>query len=91
MANIFLTLVNRSFYYSIFTTIQYKNNLVFIIISITIAITAALLYIRPLSSFFLFEQLNAVDLSLSIGIGCLSVIWYEVVKWIKRRSKSNAA
>ena len=90
-ANIFLTLVNRSFYYSIFTTIQYKNNLVFIIISITIAITAALLYIRPLSSFFLFEQLNAVDLSLSIGIGCLSVIWYEVVKWIKRRSKSNAA
>ena len=25
-ANIFLTLSNRSFYYSIFTTIQYKNN-----------------------------------------------------------------
>jgi hypothetical protein len=27
-SNIFLTLENRSFYYSIFTTIRYKNNLV---------------------------------------------------------------
>ena len=31
-ANIFLTLVNRSFYYSIFTTMRYKNNLVLLII-----------------------------------------------------------
>ena len=31
-ANIFLTLVNRSFYYSIFTTSRYKNNLVWRII-----------------------------------------------------------
>ena len=83
-ANIFLTLVNRSFYYSIFTTMKYKNNLVLLIISIPVLITALLLYIKPLSNFFKFEQLNLSQLLISTGIGFLSVIWYEIVKWRKR-------
>ena len=83
-ANIFLTLVNRSFYYSIFTTMKYKNNLVLLIISITILITASFLYIKPLSDFFKFGQMNQSQLFISIGIGFLSVIWYEIVKWRKR-------
>lgn len=83
-ANIFLTLVNRSFYYSIFATMKYKNNLVAIIISITIAITLLLMYVKPLAEFFKFEQLNAAQLLLSIVIGFLSVIWFEFVKWRKR-------
>ena len=84
-ANIFLTLVNRSFYYSIFTTLKYKNNLVLLIISITIVITALLLYIKPLGDFFNFEQLNPIQLGISIAIGFLSVIWYEIIKWRKRK------
>ena len=83
-SNIFLTLVNRSFYYSLFTTLKYKNNLVLLIIGITIAITGSLLYIRPLSKFFLFESPGLTQLSISAGVGFLSVIWYEFVKWGKR-------
>ncbi len=83
-ANIFLTLVNRSFYYSIFTTLLYKNNLVPIIISITIAITGLLLYIKPLTKFFQFEHLEINQLLIAIGIGIVSVIWYEFVKLWKR-------
>ena len=83
-ANIFLTLVNRSFYYSIFTTMKHKNNLVLLIISITILITASFLYIKPLSDFFKFAQMKQSQLLISIGIGFLSVIWYEIVKWKKR-------
>ena len=83
-ANIFLTLVNRSFYYSILTTLKYKNNLVLLIISITILITMLLLYIKPLSDFFKFEQLDLSQLLISIIIGFLSVIWYEIVKMRKR-------
>ena len=88
-ANIFLTLVNRSFYYSIFSTMKYKNNLVLLIISITILTTALLLYIKPLSRFFKFEQLNLSQLLISIGIGFLSVTWYEIVKWRKRLKTVN--
>ena len=89
-ANIFLTLVNRSFYYSIFTTMKYKNNLVLLIISITILITALLLYMKSLSHFFKFEQLSLSQLLISIGIGFLSVIWYEMVKRRKRVKAVNA-
>ena len=83
-ANIFLTLVNRSFYYSIITTFKYKNNLVLLIISITIAISGLLLYVKPLTKFFKFETLNLFQLAISVVIGFLCVIWYEVVKWRKR-------
>ena len=85
VANIFLTLVNRSFYYSVITTLKYKNNLVILIIGITIAICGALLYVKPLTEFFGFEQMNISQLLISSGIGFLSVIWYEIIKWIKRK------
>jgi Ca2+-transporting ATPase len=85
-ANIFLTLVNRSFYYSIFTTLKYKNNLIPIIIGITITITGLLLYVPPLTAFFKFDQLDAAQLLTSIAIGFLSVIWFEVVKMRTRKN-----
>ena len=84
-ANIFLTLINRSFYYSILTTLKYKNGLVLLIISVTIAITGLLLFVDPLAQFFRFEPLNFQQLSLCVIIGFLSVIWYEIIKWRKRK------
>ncbi len=86
-ANIFLTLVNRSFYYSVFTTMKYKNSFVILIISITVAITALLLFIKPLTLFFKFESLYFSQISICIVIGFLSVMWYEIIKWRKRRIK----
>lgn len=83
-ANIVLTLVNRSFYYSVLTTVSYKNNLVTLIIGITISITGLLLYVKPLSAFFEFESPIFIQLSIAATIGFISVIWYEVVKWMKR-------
>jgi Ca2+-transporting ATPase len=87
-ANIFLTLINRSFYYSILTTLKYKNNMVLYIVFITIALVGLILYVKPLSAFFEFETLNISQLLTCIGIGFISVIWYELVK-IKTRLKSN--
>jgi Ca2+-transporting ATPase len=89
-ANITLTLVNRSFYYSVFATFKYKNNLVPIIIAITIAILALLLFVPVLTRFFLFQLLNVQQLSVSVGVGFVSVIWYEVVKWLKRSRASKS-
>lgn len=85
-ANIFLTLVNRSFYYSIITTLKYKNNLVALIISITVAITGLLVYVKPLARFFKFQSLNGTQLLLSIATGFACVIWYEAIKWRKRKA-----
>lgn len=83
-ANIFLTLINRSFYYSLFTSLKYKNNLVLLIIFLTIVLVALILYIKPLTTFFEFETLNYIQVLTCISVGFISVIWFEIVKWIKR-------
>jgi len=83
-ANISLTLVNRSFVYSIFTTLKYKNNLILIIISITTIIVAAMLFFDPITQIFNFQKMSNLQLLLSIGVGVVSVIWYEIIKWTKR-------
>lgn len=82
--NIFLTLINRSFYYSILTTLKYKNNMVLIIVFITIVLVGLLLYVKPLAAFFAFETLNLYQLLISVSVGFVAVIWYEIVKAIKR-------
>ncbi len=83
-ANIFLTLINRSFYYSILTTLKYKNNMVLGIIFLTISIVGLILYVKPLTVFFEFEPLNSIQLLTCFTVGFLSVIWFEIVKFIKR-------
>ncbi len=85
IANIFLTLVNRSFYYSIFTTMRYKNNLVLVIIALTIGITALLFYVKPFALFFGFVQLDIYQIGICAAVGFLSATWYEVIKWGKRK------
>lgn len=84
-SNIFLTLVNRSFYYSIITTLKYKNNLVLIIIFITCLILALFLLIKPMRTFFEFESISLLQLFLCIGVGFISVMWFELYKFLLRR------
>lgn len=86
-SNIVLTLVNRSFYYSILSTLRYKNNLVPLIIVITIFITTLLIYIDPLTVFFKFQHLSMQQLLISVAIGFIFVIWYEIVKLYIRIKK----
>ncbi len=84
-ANISLTLVNRSFYYSVIATSRCKNNLVVLIIAITISLVGLMLFFAPLTKIFQFERLNFKQLTVSIVIGFISVVWYEGVKFWKRK------
>lgn len=86
-SNIFLTLANRSFYYSIFTTIQYKNNLVLLIIGVTLFITVLLLFVPQFSQFFMFDTVSIQHIGLSILVGGVSVFWIEIYKGLKRLKK----
>lgn len=85
VANIFLTLINRSFYYSLFTTLKYRNRLVPIVIIITIAIMALLLFVPPLTRFFELETPGFRQLLFCTLTGLISVAWYELVKPFSRR------
>jgi Ca2+-transporting ATPase len=83
-ANIFLTLVNRSFYHSVITTFRYKNNLIVLIIASTVVITGLLLIVPQFSAFFGFGKLSFSNIMISIVAGSVSVLWYELVKMVKR-------
>lgn len=88
-SNIFLTLTNRSFHYSVFTTLKYKNNLVPMIIGITIFVTALLLSVPSFSQFFMFHSVTGHQIGLSIIVGGISVFWIEIYKGLKRIKKTD--
>lgn len=87
-ANIFLTLVNRSFYFSFVTTLRYKNDLLLGIIMITLAILATMLYVDPVAVFFKLAHPALKDIGLCAGIAFMSVFWFEAVK-VWRRSRNR--
>lgn len=88
-ANVFLTLVNRSFFYSIFTTLKYKNNLIYGVVGITILINTVILFWQPFAGFFDFKVLTFEQTGISILVGIASVVWYEIVKYRKRVNKMD--
>ena len=85
-ANIVLTLVNRSFYHSVWVSARYNNWMLRAILISTIALLAVILYVDPVSRFFHVRHLSAMQFGLSALVGVLSVIWFELVKlWHRHR------
>lgn len=84
IANVFLTFANRSFYYSIFTVLKYKNILLWIIVSVTLILLAMILYIPSFSNFFKVASLSPAQVARTIVAAFISVVWFELWKLRKR-------
>ncbi|MBL7860758.1 MAG: cation-translocating P-type ATPase [Cyclobacteriaceae bacterium] len=89
LSNLFLTLVNRSFYYSVFTTFQYKNPLIPMILSISLLILFLSIYARPVQNLFKFEPLTIDQIGLCLFTAAAGVLWVEGYKWRKRQKSIN--
>jgi Ca2+-transporting ATPase len=83
-SNIFLTLVNRSFYFSIFTTLKYKNNLVLLIVGVTLLFVVAILYVPFVRDLFRLNLLSFTTIGICILVSMISTLWLEVWKFKKR-------
>lgn len=83
-ANILLSLVNRSFFYSMFESFKNKNPLFLIVNGVVLVLLFAMLYLRPLSDFFKISALSLSELGIAGLIAMVSVLWFEVYKWVKR-------
>jgi Ca2+-transporting ATPase len=88
-ANIFLSHVNRSFYYSFITTLGYKNRLMAGVILATVLLLGLMLYLDPVTRFFGLQRLSFADMGWAFGAGFLSVVWFEGYKWWKRTKSSD--
>ncbi len=84
-SNIFLTLVNRSFQFSIFKTLSYKNNLVPLIIGITLLFIAALLYVPFIRNIFRLNLLSFNLVATCIAVAMFNTLWMEVWKVVKQK------
>jgi Ca2+-transporting ATPase len=84
-ANILLSWANRSFFYSMFESFGNRNPLLAIITGITLILLFIILYIDPVSRFFSITDLDIHELGISFSVAALSVLWFEVYKWFKRR------
>lgn len=86
-ANIFLTLVNRSFYFSVFTTLKYKNVLMALVLSATLAMLAMIIYIPSFAAFFKIASLNLMQIGWTLATAFVSVGWFEFYKLVKRKNR----
>lgn len=88
-SNIFLTLVNRSFRYTVFTTLRYKNNLVLLIILLSLAFIGGLLYLPYLQQLFRLETLQPAVLLTSFLTALAATGWIEIFKAIRLRTSTK--
>jgi Ca2+-transporting ATPase len=88
-SNIFLTLINRSFYYSVFKTLRYKNNLVPVITGITLLFIVAQLYVPFMQHLFLLHPLPVQTIGLCLLVAMASTFWLEIFKYVKRKTANK--
>lgn len=85
VANIALTLVNRSFEHSVWSMLRYPNALLRGILLATLALLALLLYVPVLRDFFQLSMPQPALLATAVAVGLCSVLWFEGVKAWRRR------
>ena len=88
-SNVMLSLVNRSFYYSVFDSFKNKNNIMVTANSLTLFFLALILYISPIARFFEVLPLQLHHIALCIAVSSVSVLWIEIWKWNKRKNNTQ--
>lgn len=90
MSNVFLTLVNRSFYYSVLKTFRYPNRLIPIILGISVVLLILILIVPPIQGIFKFEAVRIQFVGMALLVSFVGVFWIEVWKaWRRRRQRSK--
>ena len=84
LSNIILSLVNRSFYYSVFTSLKNKNNMMVFMNSLTLILLAMIIYVPFIADFFKVLPLDWNHIGLCISVSGVSVLWIEIWKLFKR-------
>lgn len=85
IANIALIITNRSWTKSILQTIRDRNRALWAVVGGTIFFLAMVLYVPGIQGVFKLTTLHPGDLAICTGAGFASVLWFEMMKIIRRR------
>lgn len=78
--NVLLTMVNRSFKVSILQSLQYKNRLMFIALSIFLCVIPVLFFWNPVSDLFKLQDVQPLIIIIAALIAIFSTLWIEPFK-----------
>jgi P-type Ca2+ transporter type 2C len=89
IANLGLILTNRSWSRTIISTLQAPNKALWWVVGGTLLFLGMVLYFPFLRDLFRFSKPHPVDLTICLGAGVLSIMWFEVLKMLNRRFKGS--
>jgi Ca2+-transporting ATPase len=84
-ANLFLTLVNRSFDFPITKTLFYPNRSLPYILALSLILLGTILYVPFLADLFQVQALSLAALGTCLLAGFFSTMWFEVWKLVRNR------
>jgi Ca2+-transporting ATPase len=87
VGNLALILSNRSDTRSLWSTLRTPNTTLWLVVSLAFALLLAALYVPWAVGMLRFAPLPAHELVLACGLGMLSVVWFEGVKWARRSTR----
>jgi Ca2+-transporting ATPase len=87
MGNLALIFSNRSSTASLWATLKVPNRALWIVAGLTTGLLALTLYQPWVSGLFMFAPLQPVDVLSAAAIGLSSVVWFEVIKFARRRAR----
>jgi P-type Ca2+ transporter type 2C len=91
VGNLALILSNRSTTRLIWATLRTPNAMLWGVLGMACALLLAALYIPWAASLLRFAPLPAHELAAACGLGLLSVLWFEIIKWARRRGHLGGA
>lgn len=86
--NLALILSNRSTAGSLWTTLLTPNATLWWVMAGALALAAAALYLPWAVEVLRFAPLPAHELAAAVGLGLVSAVWFEAVKWARRGPNS---
>jgi Ca2+-transporting ATPase len=81
-----LILSNRSARGSLWATLRTPNAILWWVIGGALALLMAALYLPWAVQVLRFAPLPAAELAAAFALGALSVVWFEALKWVRRRT-----
>ena len=87
VGNLALILSNRSVTRSLWATLRTPNWTLWWVVGLAWVLLLAALYIPWAVSVLRFAPLPAGELAAACGLGLLSVLWFEGIKWARRMAR----
>ena len=91
VGNLVLIFSNRSATRSIWATLRIPNKILWAVVGLALALLLAALYTPWAVGVLRFEPLPGHELAAACALGLLSVLWFEGIKWMRRRRQGRGS